>query len=383
MEARHRERTLSLPFGRVTYPGQSGPQVGGPWVIATIDQVCDDFWKKKYRRYDLTGVGLPPSNFDLVSFYRKWTPITTTKSTSSFALHGVPPSAISNSISDLSPPAGQALTDSQYAIMLLARTNPMRPVFSVPVAIKELVDLFSLFAGISVKTFRSYVGSSYLTYRFGWTQFVSDVRTLAKLVDSINSRVKEYNSLIKTGGLRRKVKLDTWSNSSSGLNAIIHSSYGHTVYSNYRTSTKCTIWGSVRWYPTTINAIPTDAADRWLLAVRQCLDLEVIDFETAWNLIPWTWLIDYFFNIGDYLAAYEGRSVVVPRDVCIMRRFDTLQVGSRSDRTSPNYTGGDYRKHRVTLRRRVVTPPSTPTALGQLLSWNQWKVVLALLAKFR
>jgi hypothetical protein len=71
--------------------------------------------------------------------------------------------------------------------------------------------------------FASYIGSQYLKYRFGLLPFVSDIRTLAQITKKLESRIKEYNTLAKTGKLRRKhVKLDVLTDEQTSYDVTLH-----------------------------------------------------------------------------------------------------------------------------------------------------------------
>jgi hypothetical protein len=387
---RHRERSRSIVGGTVSYPANGGPVIAGPASVNYEGESFNDVIGKKRRFLDPTGVGLPPSNAEHHWWKKTWVPLNGSANESSFRFSNRPSDYVmSSSVDHLPIPTGKYHdSETYYATKLLARTNPTRPEYSVPVAIKELVDVTSLFA-LAAKSFTQFVGGAYLNYRFGWLSFTNDVRKLATIVEAVNSRVKELNSLTMRGGLRRRADLDAYGagyTSSYNNYRIIQSTYGVTLYGEYTYSTRWKIWGSCRWYPQNYREIPTDPADVWLAAVRQVFDLEKVDSETAYNLIPWSWLLDYFSNLGEFLAAQEGRNLVVPRDICIMWSVETHDVlrRARTGTISDRITGGASHCTRQSFYRFVIPePPASAQAFSSLLSWGELKVVLALLAKFR
>lgn len=382
MEQRTRTRTRTIPDGKVCYPGPGGPVIAGPGSYVDFGITTTDWWKKKRRLYDLTGVGLPPSDFDSSAFWRRGVPMSGGYGPAAFWFKGMQSSFITSyNQSHYAAPAGKDLGDSFYVTKLLARTNPYRSTFSVPVIIKELVETASLF-NLVAKSFVSFVGGAYLNYRFGWKAFLNDILTLAKIVEQVDRRVKEFVSLGKRGGLRRKSNLDSWAVTKSGKGYVVSSTYGYTVACDWTKVTRQIIWGSVRWFPTDINQVPNNDAERFTTAVRQVFDLETIDAETVYNLIPFSWLVDYFSNLGDFLAAGSGRALVEPHDICIMRKTETYEKGVRSD-SNKFIAGGSYTSRLVTHQRRVKTEPVGFTAFSQILTLGEFEVVLALLAKFR
>lgn len=376
--------------GTVSYPAVGGPVIAGPGSIVYEGESMNDVIGKKRRFFDPTGVGLPPSDCEHHYWKKRWTALSGSANDASFRFTNRPSDYVtSNSIDHLPIPDGKYHDSATfYTARLLARTNPTRPEYSIPVAIKELVDVTSLFS-FAAKSFTKFVGGAYLNYRFGWLQFLNDVRKLAKIVDAVNSRVKELNSLTQHGGLRRRADLDAYGVGYTSYNnnyRVIQSTYGVTLYGSFTYHTQYKIWGSVRWYPQNYLEIPTDPADVWLAAVRQVFDLEEIDSETAYQLIPWSWLLDYFSNIGTLLASMEGRNLVAPRDICIMWTAETQDVlqRARTGTISDNISGGASHCTRTSFYRFVIPePPSSAEAFTSLLSLGEFKVVLALLARFR
>jgi hypothetical protein len=73
--------------------------------------------------------------------------------------------------------------------------------------------------------------------------------------------------------------------------------------------------------------------------------------EDAWNLIPWTWMIDWFSNCGEWLEAHNNRIPCSPERVCIMTKTETVCVWIRTD--SLSYTGGECYALRTTKSRAL------------------------------
>jgi len=385
LEARVRSRTKSVVDGTVTYPGPAGPIVGGPGSTVILSEVCNDFWKKKRRRYDPQGQGFPCSNLNLDRIERQWAPLHG-GGINSWNFHRVCPNGVRGNVAAHISLGPRDQGNSYYVTKLLAETNPFRPYYSAPVAFKELLDVTTLFK-LAAGTIYQFVGSTYLNYRFGWKAFLEDIKTLSKVVEAVNSRVKEINSLQQLGGLRRSVRLDNFGSKGSGTSTI-QSTFGTFLYCRYTKSTKKEVWGSVRWYPRFLNAkpLPTTRADIWLTAVKQVFDIEDIDAYTAYQMIPWSWLLDYFVDIGTWLGSKEGRAYVEPKDICIMRRTTTIDRGVRAyqGNSSDSVSGGDYTiKHETLDRVGPLTPSGNPLHFTNLLTDGEIKILLALFLRFK
>lgn len=388
MEQRHRTRNFTRIFGSAWYQGvaESTP------VVVDRSEEMTDFFKKEVRISDDVLFGtLPPSDLDHTVITRN-PPLLFRPQFNHFAWYfdGLPRQTLADpgfGTPLLLPARGnpaRTAQNEQLMLELLAKTNPLRPDFSVPVFIKELVDVGAMFH-LAAKTFAGYIGSSYLNYRFGWVQFVRDLKVLAELTTSVERRMRELQSLSKHGGLRRRIDLFADSNTKFTQQVVAASSFGVTSYMTKRSQYSIRIWGSVRWACTKDFEDEIKAMGAFNVALKQVLDLEALDPETLWNLVPFSWLVDYFVDIGTYLGANEGGVMLKPHDICIMRDFkavDSYQPWKYSGTNPPTHTAGKYTR-RYKGRDLVFNASTFPTVTTGLLSWSQWKVVLALVAAFK
>lgn len=110
--------------------------------------------------------------------------------------------------------------------------------------------------------------------------------------------------------------------------------------------------------------------------MKYALDLGTPDASTIWELIPFSWLVDYFVNIGDTLTALEQSDVVEPYDICIMRTrtVDTsLQMESAWWHNSV-YQGSYYAvgssEGRISITHKLRKVKPTPTGYLSLLRFG-------------
>lgn len=362
------------------YVKDSSGNILGTSYVDSPETITMDFWQKKVRE-DGT---LPPSDFERKFIERM--PYVMNRSTGTFRFQAE--AILPGFTPDLGDPykaRGSSARQSEndwYVQELLSRTNPFRPEFSVPVFTKELVEIASMFS-LAAKTFAGYAGGAYLNYRFGWLAFVRDIRTLHGITTAISRRMKELNSLSKHGGIRRKITLDTKSYEWSGSNLTMYSSWSTSVKGSLTSKRTMVVTGSVRWRATQDFAAQLVELDRFNFAVKKVFDLEKLDAETVWQMLPFSWLADYFVNISAYLGNYAGENSVEPYDICIMRHFvsrEQYQVTSKP--TSVSIAGqGTYIldvKARDVCQRGLF-----PVVRTDLLNRNQWLVVAALFARFR
>lgn len=271
-----------------------------------------------------------------------------------------------------------------YATRLLAQTHPFRPEFSIPTAIAEMLDIGTLFK-LTAKSFAELAGNSYLQYKFGYVQFVNDVKTLASITTAIERRVKEFTSLGLKGGLRRSVDLDGNSWHQSGNTGIIWSTYGAYIIGTYNLDESVKITGSVRWKWKDGVTVSLSKLEAFNLAVKTVFDLGELDASTIWNSIPWTWLADYFVDIGSWLQANENSDLVEPYDICIMWHHKShTQISPELLFPVESYhvKKGTFIRHRY-ARDWIPGVPTLPPVRYSFLSKSQVLVLLSLYGKFR
>lgn len=217
------------------------------------------------------------------------------------------------------------------ATTLLAKTSPGRAYVSLPLAVGELKDLpgqlknyMFLFSKSKPppKITGSSPGSAYLEWKFGWAPLLQDLGALLTAQEAIDKRVDELHKLYEEGGVKRRLKLGesgSAENVSPLFDTTIHNwvirynGFGQTVGEQ---------WGTVRWVPTLLPKRLTPPVTR-KLAHDAVLGLSGNHISDVWNLIPWSWLIDWAVNIDSFLKATNNAIPCQPVDVCIMRHLTT------------------------------------------------------------
>jgi hypothetical protein len=308
LENRTRTRIRRQVIGKRLYDGA----LDAYYEIDSYVQETKDAWKKEPREDG----SLPPSFFESTIWdYRR----TGTASFQSghFTLVDMPYINTQGSASNSFWTSREG-SDSELIARLLANTNPFRYEVSVPILLSELVEAATLFK-IATKTFASLFGSAWLNWNFGWLTLIQDLRALSSITKAIESRILEFNSLIQRGGLRRKVWLNSWQDTAIDVSKPFSTTYATSIYGNVINEYRTKVWGSVRWRPKRGVTLPVDRLSQFNLALKQVLDLDSLDAATIWEAIPFSWLIDYFTNVGDTLRAIESTDLVEPYDICIMR----------------------------------------------------------------
>lgn len=178
--------------------------------------------------------------------------------------------------------------------------------------------------------------SGYLGYMFGLVPLVNDVKAVLDSQELIANRLREIKNLRDGDGMRRKMRLGSSQVKGPSTNLTVSSVTGLIIAAKRTQYATRNIWGTARWKPDINKRIPDTDARRVMEARRAVYGLN-IDLVSAYNLMPWSWLIDYFSQVGDLLEATRN------------------DVGA-----SPGAT--NIMVH--TIRAANVTPSSLPTGLS-------------------
>lgn len=136
------------------------------------------------------------------------------------------------------------------------------------------------------------VSDTWLEHVFGWSPLISDVKDAG---EALNRRLNRF-----AGSYSRVSGLGTQESSSLGTETT-NTGFGYHLQVRYRRRTDSFV--SVRWYGLIGNECENPiAADMNLFGVSWT---DIVP--TAWELIPYSFLVDYFTNIGDILDAWSVR----------------------------------------------------------------------------
>lgn len=244
-----------------------------------------------------------------------------------------------------------------------ARTNPSRASVLLPAAIFELKDLPDMIrqAGRFLKTARRDwpslvrpgketrdLASANLALQFGWAPLVSDLVKMSKFQSSVDKRRKEIMDNTSSGGYRRRITLGTSTLGISGSRAVSFGNYRNFTipYAGKSTSKQ---WAVVKWRPTSpgTSILPQSDAELRRQLAGLTLSQALIN---AWEVLPWSWLIDYFTNIGDVLQA-GNRHYATPLSGSVMTTITTEVSHSTFDQGDDRLSAGT-----VTIVRKVRAP---------------------------
>jgi len=251
---------------------------------------------------------------------------------------------------------------SGWLLDLVAGTNPSRPVIGIPIWAQNLKELPKMLKqlGDAILSPKSLVkpkglAGSYLGVQFGWLPLIEDLKKLVDFQSYVLKRNKELADLYSGKGLRRRLKFtdDTVNtpvsvNTATYANAIIKSTSSVDV--------KRRTWGTIHWYPTTPPQYHPDD-HKWNSLVNQIVLGATPEglAKGLWDVIPWTWLVGWFTNLGKYTLAHSYTVPAQHSGGCLMR--EAIGTWTAGDSTVSAGSGKVYQYGQLTrsLKTRAVS----------------------------
>lgn len=210
---------------------------------------------------------------------------------------------------------------------LIARTNPSRPDVTPLTLMQDLVEIPKQLKDLSrllnkhVKLVDAKdIANQNLAAQFGWLPLIQDALDVFHLGKHIHTRLGELQRLKSAKGLKRRIRLGAWGGEFNRLNMTVSSVYVDAV-ADIRSLTTANRWGTIRWLPLYDDLptyIPNDR-NTFLQAIATASGITPEGLTSGlWDVMPWTWLTDWFGNVGDYLMKYSNTVPAYPSEACIM-----------------------------------------------------------------
>jgi hypothetical protein len=168
--------------------------------------------------------------------------------------------------------------------------------------------------------------NQFLGAKFGWLPLIDDANKLLHLGEYIHKRKGELDRLYSERGLKRRVKLGGGHGRSERAQAILSDLGGAFITARVSSDTEENVYGTARWKPTGVppGYNPSDA-EKFQMAKQVCSGLTTEGvIKGSWDLLPWSWMVDWFSNVGDWLTQSSSTIPAAPVSCCIMRSKTTV-----------------------------------------------------------
>lgn len=308
--------------------------------------------------------------------------------------------AISDPRSELGTLADPLLMN-QWALEILGKTNPARPHVGVPTALLELRDLPSLVKGYGEKFLRKAgrpdpgslarsgaaireAASANLTWKFALAPMIGDIAKLCDFTEAVEKRMRWLKRLRDGDALRTRCSLGRAAYDLDRGMKTIHST-GAIITAAHKTRVTSDMWGSAEWIIQPDSPLLTMNGDEVRSFARH-LTAGVTTYgalETAWELTPWSWFLDWFGNVGDIISATNNSIGATFRRICVMRHSKCVEQYDIVPHPD-NYWVTFSRPYSRSWERKERQPvyPVAPIPLAKLpyINSGQWSILLSLAA---
>jgi len=371
-----RTRSIVLPSTGGTF--KSTPLVSGtsvnqvkPWDTATRDSCVDDSGKKNQP-------------FTVNHFYGVRSTITHTAIASGSLkelVNYIPTyfESYGGSVAHQTVPG--VLPNSTLANMLVRAINPSNPVVDLPVFFAEFRDLPSLIRRSGNSLIKQLSGAN-LKVEFALKPLIGDLKKLYDFQDHFDKRMKVLYGL-KSGPMLRKASL--WNGSVRTAESSLYTTNSFPTQCNIQHQKVSTLttrkdWGYGNVVPSVDynRLLKSDADLRW--ATRRIVLGLTVDAATIWELTPWSWLIDWFSDVGTILQSQRS---IVPCSYVDLRLCTTTRTEVQYKNTASNNIGLPEGVHQplsvlVTKERRLAFPGILPSLNLPLLTGRQVGILSSL-----
>lgn len=195
----------------------------------------------------------------------------------------------------------------------IASCKPTNSIADLSVTLAELYrEGIPQLPGVSTWKDRTNIargaGSEYLNTQFGWLPLVADVKNISKAIIDQEKIWRQYK---RDAGRVVRRRFEFPDELSETTYAPVGYNYPLARPSNSVVSapkpTRTRIVRTRRWFSGAFTYyLPDDKdrLDRFFLGAARARKLYglTLDPEVLWNLAPWSWLSDWFFNTGDLIS---------------------------------------------------------------------------------
>jgi hypothetical protein len=261
-----------------------------------------------------------------------------------------------------------------------SRMRPDLTELSVPNFILEIGQIKSLFKLWSARRpVLQNVANAHLNLNFGWLPTIGDIGAMVGSIKGLHQKIKDWNNSLGKLVSKRCLILSDTINKSGSL-ASTPFSTGTTVWNASLTRR---VTAHVMYRPCPIKAM-TDT-ERLLRGLLDSLGFE-LNPSILWNAIPFSFVVDWFINIGGYLEGLKLDTLELPikLETSYLQYEQLASYGSyvkdagdaiQQSATYPGATSSEKLFHRM-----LITPRTEDfLALGwRLPNLKQWTLGLAL-----
>ena len=226
---------------------------------------------------------------------------------------------------DFLPGADSVFLDPNAALTRVAAwSSPGRASVSLPNFLFELRELPEMVfrkkpTGKRRRGETPNTGNTVAELNFGWAAAYSDILKLFDFAAQLEKRIKELNAIYdRPGGLKRQRVVAESHISSESIVAANSWICGVQV----RRTNVCVSrqWAALSWVPLFGALGEKPSAASIIAKAKGDIHGWRANPKLVWDALPWSWLIDYFANVGDLLEATSNSFEYRPINCCTMNQ---------------------------------------------------------------
>lgn len=232
-------------------------------------------------------------------------------------------------------------------------------------------------------------GGANLWWRFGLAPLLSDLASMGQFLDAIRRRLNALLRMRDKGTYRKHVRLGSGEAFLPAVHNVPFETATCGLSGYYQDVWRWKRWVSIQWTLDSGFKVPKDFLGLLTLAHKSLYGMSLTGLaEAAWELTPWSWLVDWFAHLDDLLKSLLPG--VIPchvKSACFMqttRASRFCRITSRvPDWLTLKYVGGQYgslviRKRRVPVSGLLASLPALPSV--PVFTSGQWGILGSLIA---
>lgn len=182
-----------------------------------------------------------------------------------------------------------------------------------------------------------------LALQFGILPMLSDAIGLAKFSGNVSKRLKQISDVRQYGGLVTEKRIGQYISDRTKDNFVFCSN-GAFISGQLLDQTICEVWAAIKWVydpsQSVVDLLNPDKSNDIAksLALGGLLTYDISDL---WEIIPFSWFVDYFTNIGKIADASNNIIGLKPTKGIMMRKYSNFRAhASYSDKNISLSAGG-------------------------------------------
>jgi len=178
------------------------------------------------------------------------------------------------------------------------------------------------------------LGNEYLNVQFGWKPFIGDVQKMYQMYRNIDSRLAQ---IVRDNGkgIHRKREVQNNTTTSTSFNNDYSFPFGgwsdpppnwvpgrSNVTETVTNSDVSWFVGRFRYY------IPDIGTSQWKKSMTRKLYGATVSPEVLYNALPWSWLMDWFVNVGDVMSNLSNNVDNLTADYAYVMRTRRMELNN-------------------------------------------------------